>query len=187
MSDNNTNREATEISNAIITPPNVISFIRLCLIPVYFYFLFQGFKIPALVVFAISSTTDFLDGFIARKFNYVSRLGQLMDPAIDTLLMISGVIGTWAFCGLPTWVMAIIFAREAILLLGGIYLIKVHKIRIPVIYPGKVATALLFIGICLLFLVDWGIWIVYVGLALQIAVTIYYFKQAYLKLKKVQK
>ena len=182
MKEQNATNEDIEVSSDIITLPNVISFIRLCLIPLYAYLLMSGYKIAALVVFATSSATDFLDGYLARKLNKVSRLGQLMDPAIDTLLMISGVLGSWAFCGLPTWVMALIFAREALILLGGIYLIVAHQIRIPVVYAGKVATASLFVGICVMFLASWGIWIVYAGLALQIGVTVYYAYKAALAL-----
>ena len=177
-----TNEE--QVSNKILTVPNAISFARLCLVPVFLVLLNCGQKIPALIVYAVSASTDFLDGQIARRFNCVSRLGQLLDPAVDTLLMVSGVVGTWAFCGLPTWVMIVVFAREAFMLFGGAWLLKVKGIRIPVIYPGKVATALLFFGMCLLFLTDAGIWFVYAGVALQIVVTLYYVRQALSALKE---
>ncbi len=173
-----------QVSNDILTPPNVISFLRLCLVPLYFVLLFNGLRIEALIVFAIASITDFLDGYIARKYDYVSRIGQLLDPAIDTILMISGVVGVWLFCGLPTWVMFLIFLREASLLVIGACLIKFYSIRIPVVYLGKVATALLFFGICSLFLVEWGIFIIYIGLALQIIVTIYYLITAIKRVKE---
>ena len=183
----NTQQQTTkseQVSNKILTVPNVISFVRLCMVPVFLVLLSNGQRIPALIVYAVSASTDFMDGQIARRFNCVSRLGQLLDPAVDTLLMISGVVGTWAYCGLPTWVMVVVFARELFLLLGGTWLLKVKHIRIPVIYPGKVATALLFFGMCLLFLNEVGLWFVYAGVALQIAVTIYYVKEAILALKK---
>ncbi len=173
-----------QVSNKILTVPNAISFLRLCLIPVFFIFLINGQKIPALAVYAISASTDFLDGQIARRFNCVSRLGQLLDPAVDTLLMVSGVVGTWVYCGLPTWVMVVVFAREIFMLAGGAWLLRVKQIRIPVIYPGKVATALLFFGMCLLFLTEAGIWFIYAGVALQIAVTIYYVSQGIVALRE---
>lgn len=163
-----------EVSNKILTVPNVISFVRLLLIPVFFILLFNGYKVWALVAFAVSSATDFLDGQVARRTHQVSRLGQLMDPAIDTLLLVSGVIGSYMFCGLPLWVVIVVFARELFLLINGAWLLKLKGIRIPVIYPGKAATAVLMVGICLTFLVDWGIYVCYVGVAMQIAVAIYY-------------
>lgn len=162
------------VSNKILTVPNLISFVRLLLIPVYFILLFDGQKIWALVAFAVSSATDFLDGQVARRTNQVSRLGQLMDPAIDTLLLISGVVGSWLFCGLPLWVVIVVFARELFLLVNGAWLLKLKNIRIPVIYPGKAATAILMVGICLTFLVNWGVYVVYFAVAMQIAVAIYY-------------
>ena len=152
--------------------------------PVFLFLLANGQKIPALVVYAVSASTDFLDGQIARRFNCVSKLGQLLDPAVDTLLMVSGVVGTWMYCGLPTWVMVVVFAREIFVLAGGAWLLKVKRIRIPVIYPGKVATALLFFGMCLLFLSEAGIWFVYAGVALQIAVTCVYVQKGVVALKE---
>ena len=171
------------VSNKVLTVPNVISFIRMCLVPVFLYLLSSGQRIPALVVYAVSASTDFLDGQIARRFNCVSRLGQLLDPAVDTLLMVSGVVGTWLYLGLPTWVMIVVFAREVFMLVGGAWLLSAKHIRIPVIYPGKIATALLFFGMCLMFLAEWGIWFVYAGVALQIAVTCVYVKKAISALK----
>lgn len=97
-----------------------------------------------------------------------------MDPAIDTLLLVSGVIGSWLFCGLPLLVVIVVFARELFLLVNGAWLLKLKNIRIPVIYPGKAATAILMVGICLTFLVDWGVYVVYFAVAMQIAVAIYY-------------
>ena len=186
MKNTNVNSGELEVSNKILTVPNVISTIRLILIPIFFALLINGQKIPALVVYAISASTDFLDGQIARRFNCVSKLGQLLDPAVDTLLMVSGVVGTWIFCNLPTWVMVVVFAREAFVLGAGAIILKTKQIRIPVVYPGKVATALLFFGMCLMFLTEVGLWFVYAGVVLQIAVTIYYCKEAYKRLTDIK-
>lgn len=177
--------ESYTVSNKILTLPNCITFVRFLLLPVFFYLLFTSQQIWALVVYAIASMTDFLDGWTARHFNCVTRLGQLMDPALDTLLMISGVVGTYIIGALPLWCMIVIFAREALILCAGGVLLLAYKIRIPVIYLGKVATALLFVGICLLFLnPQIGIWFIYAGIILQILVTIYYFKEAIHAIKK---
>lgn len=177
--------ESYTVSNKILTLPNCITFVRFLLLPVFFYLLLHSQNIAALVVYAIASLTDFLDGWTARHFNCVTRLGQLMDPALDTLLMISGVVGTYIIGALPLWCMIVIFAREALILCAGGVLLLAYKIRIPVIYLGKVATALLFVGICLLFLnPQIGIWFIYAGIILQILVTIYYFKEAIHAIKK---
>jgi cardiolipin synthase len=203
---NNTESSGTvSASNRIFTLANVISFVRLCMVPIYMILLFNGRDIAACVLFAVAAATDFLDGQVARRTHCVSKLGQLMDPAIDTLLMITGVIGTCAIGRLPVWIAIVVFAREAFLLIAGAILLQKYQIRIPVVYPGKFATTFLFIGIAGLLLgtpllqglgiceiswlpgfnsapACWAIWSVYIGLALQIGVTIYYCIAAYGKL-----
>lgn len=194
-----------EVSNRIFTVPNVISFIRLCLVPVFFVLLFNGFDLAATLLFAIAAGTDWVDGQIARRTHQVSRLGQLLDPAVDRILMISGVVGLFAVGRLPLWIILIVIARDLLLLGGGAYLLKRWHTRVAVIYPGKVATTLLFVGFAALLLnwpilqglgmVDaawlpgfnsepysWGIWFVYAGLLLALATTAYYVVAALIKI-----
>lgn len=195
-----------EVSNRIFTVPNVISFIRLCLVPVFFVLLFNGFDLAATLLFAIAAGTDWVDGQIARRTHQVSRLGQLLDPAVDRILMISGVVGLFAVGRLPLWIILIVIARDLLLLGGGAYLLKRWHTRVAVIYPGKVATTLLFVGFAALLLnwpilqglgmVDaawlpgfnfepysWGIWFVYAGLLLALATTAYYIVAALIKIR----
>ncbi len=190
-------QEQEQVSDRILTLPNIISFLRLCLVPVFFALLFGGYDIAATLVFAIAASTDFLDGQIARRTHTVSKLGQLLDPAVDRVLMVSGVLGVFLVGRLPLWIILVVVARDLLMLVGGAVLLKRFHIRIPVIYPGKVATTLLFIGFAGLLLnwplipglgvidvpwlpgftdmeVSWGIWFVYAGLILAIATTAYY-------------
>ena len=198
-----------EVSNRIFTVPNVISFIRLCLVPVFFVLLFNGFDLAATLLFAIAAGTDWVDGQIARRTHQVSRLGQLLDPAVDRILMISGVVGLFAVGRLPLWIILIVIARDLLLLGGGAYLLKRWHTRVAVIYPGKVATTLLFVGFAALLLnlpilqglgmVDaawlpgfnsepysWGIWFVYAGLLLALATTAYYIVAALIKIREAK-
>lgn len=198
--------EQYEASDKILTAPNVISFIRLLLVPFYLSLLFDGERVWALVVFIIAAASDFIDGQVARRTNQVSKLGKLLDPAIDTILMFTGVIGVVAIGDLPIWVAIYIIAREAFLLIGGAVLISRYDVRVPVIYPGKFATTFLFAGFAGMFLgapvlnglgvipVSWlpgfnndayivWVWLIYLGIALQIIVTVYYCWKAYVLLK----
>ena len=198
-----------EVSNRIFTVPNVISFIRLCLVPVFLVLLFNGFDLAATLLFAIAAGTDWVDGQIARRTHQVSRLGQLLDPAVDRILMISGVVGLFAVGRLPLWIILIVIARDLLLLGGGAYLLKRWHTRVAVIYPGKVATTLLFVGFAALLLnwpilqglgmVDaawlpgfnfepysWGIWFVYAGLLLALATTAYYVVAALIKIREAK-
>lgn len=186
-----------EVTSKVLTAANVVSFVRLCLIPVYLWLLLAGYDLAATLVFAVAAATDFLDGQIARRTHTVSRLGQLLDPAVDRLLMITGVLGVFLVGRVPLWVIVVVLLRDALMLLGGLWLLRRHRIRIDVIYPGKVATTLLFVGFAGLLLnwplvpglgwcdlawlpgftsapVGWGIWFIYAGLALALGTTVYY-------------
>lgn len=190
-------QQVDEASDAIFTIPNVISFARMCLIPVFLVLLTDGHNALAACTFAIAAATDFIDGQLARRLNCVSKLGQLLDPAVDRLLMISGVVGLMMTHRLPAWIVFLVVARDLFLIVGGFHLLSRWKIRVPVIFPGKVATTLLFFGFVGLLLnaplipglgvtsivwlpgfsaepCSWGIWFVYAGLVLTVFTTSYY-------------
>ncbi len=198
-----------EGSNRIFTVPNIISFVRLCLVPVFLVLLLNGYDVPAAILFALAAGTDWVDGQIARRTHAVSKLGQLLDPTVDRVLMICGVLGLFLVGRLPLWIILIVLIRDALLLCGGAYLLKRYHIRIAVIYPGKVATTLLFVGFAGLLLnwplvgglgvcavawlpgfnaqaVSWGIWFVYVGLALALGTTGYYVRMALRALREAR-
>ena len=97
------------------TIPNAIGFIRLALIPVFLIVAFSsddGQDALAVVLFAVIGWTDYLDGFAARLTGQYSRLGTLLDPVTDRLLVISGVVVCWKFELLPRWALGILAARE---------------------------------------------------------------------------
>ncbi|WP_172136618.1 CDP-alcohol phosphatidyltransferase family protein [Adlercreutzia sp. ZJ473] len=199
QSGNQSGSEITEeeVTDRVLTLPNVISFIRLCMVPVYLVLLLCGHDVAATAVFAVAALTDFVDGQIARRTHTVSKLGQLLDPAVDRILMVTGVLGVFLVGRVPLWVIVLVVARDVLLLVGGWWLISRYQIRVPVIYPGKFATTFLFVGFAGLLLnwplvpglgvcdlpwlpgftdaaVSWGIWFVYAGLVLAIGTTVYY-------------
>ncbi|MEG1097840.1 MAG: CDP-alcohol phosphatidyltransferase family protein, partial [Raoultibacter sp.] len=106
------------VIDKIFTIPNVISMVRLCLVPVFLVLLMNGNDIAAALLFALAAGTDFLDGQIARRTNTVSKLGQLLDPAIDRILMIAGVGGLLLVGRLPLWIVAVVLIRDLFLLVG---------------------------------------------------------------------
>lgn len=188
---------ANEATDRILTVANLVSLARLALVPVYLVLLLAGHDLAATLVFAVAAATDFLDGQIARRTHTVSKLGQLLDPAVDRLLMVCGVLGVFLVGRLPLWVILVVVGRDALMLAGGAWLLSRRRVRIPVVYPGKVATTLLFVGFAGLLLnwplvpglgitdaawlpgftaeaVSWGIWFVYAGLVLALATTAYY-------------
>src|SRR4051794_3733625 len=101
------------------TIPNAIGFIRLALIPVFLILALgsgDGRLAIASIIYAVIGGTDYLDGMAARITGQFSRLGVLLDPVVDRLLVISGVIVAWHFELLPRWALAILVARELFML-----------------------------------------------------------------------
>jgi CDP-diacylglycerol--glycerol-3-phosphate 3-phosphatidyltransferase len=97
------------------TVPNAIGFIRLALIPVFLAFAMSsgdGVSATAVVIFAAIGWSDYFDGIAARLTGQYSRLGTLLDPLVDRLLVISGVAVCWRFSLLPRWALAVLIARE---------------------------------------------------------------------------
>jgi cardiolipin synthase len=128
----------------IWTIPNVISLIRLVMVPIFLWLLVTGNDVPALVVLIIATTSDFIDGFIARQFNQVTRLGMYLDPLSDRLFIAASVIGLAARGLIPMPLLAIVLARDIMLLAVVLY----RRLRIAdfprVTFVGKTATFVLF-------------------------------------------
>ena len=188
--------------DAVFTVSNVITFARLLMAPVAVVLLLNGQDVASAIVFGVTAATDFVDGQIARRTRTVSKLGQVLDPTVDRVLMICGVVGLLAVQRLPIWIVLIVLLRDVVLFFGGLHLANNYGIRIPVIYAGKVATTLLFIGCAGLLLnmplingmglvefswlpgfnsepVSWGIWFVYAGLLLGIYTTCHYVSKGF--------
>ena len=97
------------------TIPNAIGYVRLALIPVFLVLAFSsetGTDALPVVIFAVIGWTDYLDGIAARVTGQYSRLGALLDPLVDRLLVLSGVVVCWHFELLPRWALAVLVARE---------------------------------------------------------------------------
>jgi len=136
---------AATVSTRIVTIPNILSLFRLLLIPVFFLLLLTGNLGWALLLIAVSAITDFVDGYVARHFNQVTRLGQLLDPAADRLFILTTLVGLGLVGVLPWWFIAVIVARDVLLLLLGVVLANHRFGPLPVHHLGKMGTfAILF-------------------------------------------
>lgn len=130
----------------IWTIPNVISFCRLALVPVFFWLLVTRQDGAALAVLIAATASDFVDGFIARRFNQVTRLGTLLDPASDRLFIAASVIGLTVREMIPVPLLVAVLARDAVLL--AIVVVRGIRVRdFPrVNLLGKTATFVLFVA-----------------------------------------
>ena len=140
------------MSSRILTVPNVLSFIRLAMVPVFLVLILRGQDGFALLVLVISSITDYLDGLIARTFKQISRLGQLLDPAADRLFIFAALIGLAARGVIPWWLFLVIVGRDAMLVVLGLVLANHGWGPLPVHHLGKLATLCLFYALPILML-----------------------------------
>jgi cardiolipin synthase len=162
------------------TIPNAIGFARLALIPVFLIVALSsgdGVGAAPAILFAVIGWGDYADGMAARITRQYSRLGALMDPVTDRLLVICGVIVTWRFELLPRWALAVLVARELLMLVLGRYGLK-HGVDLRINWPGRLAVAPvmggLFFPMCGLQLL--GEVLLYVGLALALTATALYIR-----------
>ncbi len=141
-----------ELSHRILTVPNLLSFARLLLVPVFLWLIIIGQDAWALIVLIFSSISDFFDGLIARKFNQQSRLGQLLDPAADRLFIFAALIGLAIRGIIPWWLVVVLVARDAMLAVLGLVLANHGYGPLPVHHLGKVGTLCLFYALPILML-----------------------------------
>lgn len=125
------------------TLPNAIGFARLAGIPVFLVIALSstnGHSIAAAVLYAVIGWGDYLDGFTARLTGQYSRLGALLDPVIDRLLVLSGMAVMLRFGLLPTWAVALVIAREVLVLALSRYGLR-HGVDVKINWPGRLAVA----------------------------------------------
>jgi len=134
-----------EVSDRIVTVPNALSVARILILPVVVYDLLGGRFLRALIVLAVFAATDWLDGYVARRFGQVSRLGQLLDPISDRALFLIVGIGFVVAELLPLWALLVILVRD-VLVMGGGALLLTGGVRPPAVTRiGKTSTfALMF-------------------------------------------
>jgi cardiolipin synthase len=125
------------------TIPNAIGFVRLALIPVFLVSAFSSAHgtgaMPA-TLFAVIGWGDYADGIAARLTRQYSRLGALMDPLTDRLLVVSGVVVCWHFQLLPRWALALLAARELAMVALARYGIS-HGVELRINWPGRLSVA----------------------------------------------
>ncbi|KUO70029.1 MAG: CDP-diacylglycerol--glycerol-3-phosphate 3-phosphatidyltransferase, partial [Clostridia bacterium BRH_c25] len=114
--------------------PNALTIIRLLLIPGFVYYFFSqmeyGIRI-AIVIFVVAGLTDILDGFIARRYNLITRLGIVLDPLADKLMLLTVLISITLKDQIPFWIIVVVAIKETLLMLGAITLFNDHDIVVP--------------------------------------------------------
>jgi cardiolipin synthase (CMP-forming) len=163
------------------TIPNLIGYVRLAGIPVFLVVALSsgdGKSTPAAVLFALIGWADYLDGFAARLTGQYSRLGALLDPVVDRLLVVSGMVVCWKFELLPRWAIAIVIARELGMLALSRYGLR-HGVELKINWPGRLGVAPIMGApfLAMLGLHALALALLYVGMALALTATALYVRR----------
>ena len=127
--------------------PNILTIIRFILIPFIFTSVVNNDYLVAIIIFTISAMTDVLDGYIARKYNYITDLGKLIDPLADKLTQVSLLLSLAILKILPWWIFAIVFIKECVMVISASVLYKRKDVVVYSKWYGKLATVLFYLAI----------------------------------------
>jgi cardiolipin synthase (CMP-forming) len=125
----------------VFTAPNAITFVRLLCIPLFLWLLFGAHEqTAAAILLAALGATDWVDGFVARRFHQVSTLGKVMDPLADRILVGTAVISIMVYGAVPLWFGLATIAREVLVSAMVLLLAALGAARIDVLWVGKAGT-----------------------------------------------
>lgn len=130
-------------TEAVLTIPNILSFIRLLGIPVFCWLILVGEDVAAVVLLTLFAFTDWVDGQLARRLNQRSRLGTRLDPIADRLYILSAVVVLLVRGIVPWWFVAVLLARDVMLACLIPFLRRHGMLALPVNMVGKAGTMLL--------------------------------------------
>jgi cardiolipin synthase len=147
-------------TDRVVTLPNVLSALRLVGVPVFLWLIL----VPqadglAVVLLAVAGFTDWLDGYLARRWHQISRVGQLLDPVADRLYILATLIGLLIRGIIPLWFVLLLISRDLILAVVLVFLKGRGVTGLPVHFLGKAATFCLLYAFPLLLLGDGSGWL----------------------------
>ncbi|MEA4954147.1 MAG: CDP-diacylglycerol--glycerol-3-phosphate 3-phosphatidyltransferase [Pseudoflavonifractor sp.] len=135
--------------------PNFLSLVRLLLVPVFARVFFLPIPTAhqwAALIYAAAFATDIADGYIARRFHQVTRLGRILDPLADKLMTLTVILCITADGILPLWAVAAFFCKELLMALGGLFMLRRTRDVIPANWLGKASTGVFFVVLAALVL-----------------------------------
>jgi cardiolipin synthase len=145
---------SNEASSAIATLPNALSVARILLTPAFVWLIVdRDTTFSGLLLFGVVVSTDWLDGYVARRTGRVSEVGKLLDPTADRLAIAAGLVALVVRGAFPLWAALLILVRDVAIVIAGAIFLVTRKVRIEVRFIGKVATFSLVVAIGL---IAWG-------------------------------
>ena len=149
-----------------MTTASKITLARVAMIPLFMIVLLAGYNWAALIIFAIASLTDFVDGYIARHYNQTSDFGKFLDPLADKLLVTAAMLIFVQWNRMPAWAVMIVLARE--FAVSGLRMVAATGGKVLAAgFSGKVKTFATMVGLCVMMpfsyaWIDWTVTIVIV-------------------------
>jgi cardiolipin synthase (CMP-forming) len=152
----------------VMNIPNLLTTFRLILIPAFLFIFFShgtNSLLYSIIIFLLAGVTDFLDGYVARKYNLITKAGIVLDPLADKLMLITVLTCLVINMYIPIWVLIITSAKEVFMIFHGIFLYKRGNVISSNIF-GKASTVFFYISITILvFNETAGVYLLYISVA----------------------
>lgn len=160
--------------------PNILSSIRLAMVGLFAYLFAKERYLACLATFVVAFMTDLLDGYLARRNNWVSNVGKVLDPLADKLMVLTALVCFYIKGWLPLWLLIVVFSKELIMIVGGIILYK-KEIVVYADWFGKSAAGFFNLGVALVlarvflpWLGDSGLFVLCAAAALAMVALVHY-------------
>ncbi len=130
--------------------PNLLSVLRIFMVPAFLYVFFSDFQNSMSISFGIvilAGVTDVLDGYIARKYKLITKIGIVLDPLADKMMLLTVLVSMTVKDMLPIWIMVVVALKECTMILGALVLHNHHEIVMPANIYGKAATACFYVAV----------------------------------------
>jgi CDP-diacylglycerol--glycerol-3-phosphate 3-phosphatidyltransferase len=154
-----------------MTTATKITLLRVAMIPAFMVVLLMGYNWAALIIFAVASLTDFVDGYIARHYNQTSDFGKFLDPLADKLLVVAAMLIFVQWGRMPSWAVMVVLARE--FAVSGLRMVAGTKgLVLAAGFSGKVKTFATMVGLCAMMPFSFG-WLDWTVTGIIVATTLY--------------
>ncbi len=146
-------------NSVLLSIPNVITIVRLACIPLFVWLLFGAEdRLAAGLLLGALGATDWVDGYVARRFDLVTELGKILDPVVDRILLFTAIVSIVVDGSMPLWVAALVLAREGLVAVAGLVLAALGARRIDVTWYGKCGTFFNMFAFPAFLVAESGVW-----------------------------
>ena len=133
----------------------MLSVFRICLVPLFVYFFMTSDRhYIAILIFLLAGLTDVIDGVLARKNNWITNIGKVLDPFADKCMQIAALVCLTLTRFLPWWITGVLILKELLLLIGGFRALSTNKVYVQSSWYGKAGTVAFYIAVVLLVIIE---------------------------------